>query len=141
MLFQHIIPSFALLNIFYKPIVSEGGDENIAHLMLERLNVENKLGKIVVDYNLSRVTVPYIELQYMLVDNEENNALLRFPVLDLNDLYYIALGTYQIENARSYYSQHLKESIFLVHKFEPLARYPTPHIKYNQYDIIVQDPL
>lgn len=139
--YDSLLIAFALLNLFHEPIASDGDDENIAHLMLERFNVENKLKKIVDDNNLSRVTVPYIELQYTLVDNEENNALLRFPVMDLTDLYYIALGSYQIENARSYYSQHQKEGIFLVHKFEPPTRHPTARIKYNQYDIIVQDPL
>lgn len=139
--FEFVLIGFALLNLFHMPIISDDGDENIAHLMLSRLNVINKLKNIVNDYNLSKVTVPYIEFEYRSMDNLENNRILQFPEISLDDLYHISLGVYQINNAISYYAQHQKNDIFLVHKFEPPRHHATAAITYHNYGIVVQDPL
>lgn len=56
-------------------------------MMKSRLNVPNRLKDIVEQYNLSKVKLPYINLNYPILDNEENNLALQFPQLTLDDLY------------------------------------------------------
>ena len=62
----------ALLNFFYKPIISHANDDNIANKMIARLNVPSKLQKVVEKYNLSQIRAPYIEVNYTQIYNEEN---------------------------------------------------------------------
>lgn len=133
--------AFALLNLFHKPICSDQMYENVATIMTSRLNVPNKLKSIVEQYNLAQVKVPYIEVNYTRLDNRENNNLLQFPELTMNDLYYLSLGSYQIKNAVSYYAEHNKDNIFLVHKFQPNARHATATLNFINHGIDVAEPL
>ena len=95
--------------------------------MKSRVNVPNRLKIVAQEFNLSQVKSPYLELEYRAIDNEENNRQpLQFPQLTMNDLYYLSLGPYQIRNAISYYAEHQKEGTFLLQKFEPNPRHPTP---------------
>jgi len=107
--------------------------------MQSRLMVPNNLKKVIEKYNLTQVRAPYIELNYTEI--EENNRLLQFPVLTLDDLHNVSLGTYQITNTKSYFAQHQKENIFLVHKFESNARHPTAALNYRNHGIVVENPL
>lgn len=113
----------------------------MALIMKSRLNVPNLLKDVVGQYNLSKVKVPYIDVNYTVLDNEENNRLLQFPKLTLNDLYSVSLGPYQINNAISYYAQHQKDGIFLVQKFEPNPRYRIAVLDYASFGINVSDPM
>ncbi|XP_037030484.1 uncharacterized protein LOC119070320 [Bradysia coprophila] len=133
--------AFALLNLFHKPILSDKEHEDIAILMKSRLNVPNLLKDVVDHYNLSRVKIPYIDLNYTSLDNRANNMLLRFPQLSMDDLYNVSLGPYQIKNAISYYAQHQQEDIFLVQKFEPSLRYRIASLDYAKFDIKISDPV
>lgn len=117
--YETLLISFALLNLFHKPILSDKDHEDMASLMKSRMNLPNLLKDVVEHYNLSRVKVPFIEVNYTSLDNEENNSHLQFPKLTSEDLYLVSLGPYQIKNAVSYYAQHRTGEIFLVHKFEP----------------------
>lgn len=85
--------------------------------------------------------VPYIEVNYTHLDNRENNNLLQFPELTMNDLYYLSLGPYQIKNAVSYYAEHNKDNIFLVHKFQSNARHATAKLNFTNHGIDVVKPL
>jgi len=110
--------------------------------MKSRLNTPNLLKDVVDHYNLSKVKVPYIDVNYTPLDNkEENNSVLGFPQLTLNDLYEVSLGPYQIKNALSYYAQHQKENIFLVQKFEPNPRHRLAALDYAEFDINISDPV
>lgn len=140
--YESLLIAFALLNLFHEPILSDKTHEDIVHVMKSRLNVPNRLKGVVEQYNLLQIKVPYIELNYTAVDNQENNRLLQFPQLTINDLYYISFGPYQINNAISYYAEHQKEGIFLVQKFEPNPRhYRTSDLDYVNHGIVIIDPL
>lgn len=133
--------AFAFLNLFHKPILSDKEHEDVAILMKSRLNVPNLLKDVVDHYNLSKVKVPYIDINYTSLDNDENNSILEFPKLSQNDLYNISLGPYQIKNALSYYAQHQKENIFLVQKFQPNPRHRLSSLDYGNFGITITDPL
>lgn len=110
--YQTLQIAFALLNVFHKPILSDKEHEDVAVLMKSRLSVPNLLKDVVDHHNLSKVRVPYNDVNYTCLDNAENNAILEFPRLSMNDLYNISLGPYQIKNALSYYVQHQKKTFF-----------------------------
>ena len=133
--------AFALLNLFHEPILSDTTHENVASAMIARLNVPNRLENLVDQYNLSQVRASFIDLQYTPIDNVENNSLLQFPVLTMEDLFNISLGTYQIDNATSYYAQHQKEEVFLVKKFEGNSQSRISSIDFSRHGIVATDPV
>lgn len=139
--FNSLLIAFALLNLFHEPILSDKDHPDIPVLMKSRLLIPNLLKDVVGHYNLSKVKVPYIDLNYTDLDNNDNNSKLEFPRLTMDDLYGISLGPYQINNAVSYYAQHQKESIFLVQKFEPKTGHRLSELKYDDFGIDIEDPL
>lgn len=139
--YETLLIAFALLNVFHKPILSDKEHADLAVIMKSRLNVPNLLKDVVQHHSLSKVRVPYIDVNYTLLDNDENNAIIQFPHLSQNDLYNISLGPYQIKNALSYYAQHQQENIFLVQKFQPNPRNPLSKLNYANFGITVTDPL
>lgn len=139
--YDSLLIAFALLNVFHEPILSDKNHEDMAILMKSRMNVPNLLKDVVGQYNLSKVKVPFIEVNYTSLDNEENNLNLQFPKLTLDDLYSVSLGPYQINNAASYYAQHLKDDIFLVQKFELNRRYRISALDYASFGINISDPI
>ncbi|EZA59403.1 hypothetical protein X777_00485 [Ooceraea biroi] len=132
--------AFALLNLFHKPILSDVMHEGIAQTLKSRLNVPNRLQIIVQEFNLPQLRVPFLAVEYTSLDNEENNRLIGFPELSMDDLYYLSLGPYQIRNAISYYAEHQKEGIFLVQKFYPRPKHPSAALNYEKYGISVEEP-
>ncbi|RLU15916.1 hypothetical protein DMN91_011673 [Ooceraea biroi] len=132
--------AFALLNLFHKPILSDVMHEGIAQTLKSRLNVPNRLQIIVQEFNLPQLRVPFLAVEYTSLDNEENNRLIGFPELSMDDLYYLSLGPYQIRNAISYYAEHQKEGIFLVQKFHPRPKHPSVALNYEKYGISVEEP-
>lgn len=139
--YDTLLIAFSLLNLFHKPILSDKEHENVAILMKVRMNVPNLLKNLVAHYNLSKLKIPYIDFNYTTLDNDENNSRLDFPKLTMDDLYYISLGPYQINNAVSYYAQHQKESIFLVQKFEHKPKHRIPALDYSSFGISITNPL
>lgn len=89
----------AILNAYFIRLESDIDDsEDIAHLMLSRLNEPNKLAEIVINNNLNRKSVIFVSI---------TSACVTFPALSELDLKRIALGTYQIKQAKSYYAEHI----------------------------------
>lgn len=123
--------------MFHEPILSDKQQENVPLLMKSRLNVPNRLKEVVQKFNLSQVRTPFLEVEYCGLDNEENNRLLQFPVLTMNDLYTLSFGKYQIKNAISYFTEHQREGTFLVQKFQPDRRHKTAAVNYDDYGITV----
>lgn len=113
--------------------------EGIAQTLKSRLNVPNRLQIIVQEFNLPQLRGPFLGVEYTSLDNEENNRLIGFPELSIDDLYYLSLGPYQ-RNAISYYAEHQKEGIFLVHKFNPRPKHPSAALNYEKYGISVEEP-
>ena len=99
------------------------------------MNVPNRLKDIVKAFNLSQQRIPFEDTAFTNLDNEENNRLLQFPQLSLDDLYNICLGPYQLRNASSYYAEHLQENIFLVQKFNANTRDRTANLDFSKYGI------
>lgn len=139
--YDSLLVAFALLNLFHEPILSDKQHPDVAQVMISRLNVPNLLQAVVDKYNLSKVKVPYIDVNYTALDNEENNSFLQFPKLTMDDLYNVSLGPYQIKNAISYFAQHQKDGIFLVQKFDPKPRYRISSLDYASHGIVISDPL
>ena len=91
--YEILLIAFAILNLFHEPILSDKEHEDISALMKSRLNVPNLLKAVVSHYNLSKLKVPYIDVSYTFLDNEEYNLVLEFPRLSLNGLYLTKLRT------------------------------------------------
>lgn len=66
--------------------------------MLSRLNEPNRLAEIVINNNLNRKTVIFESM---------TSSSITFPALSELDLKWIALGTYQMKQAMSYYAEHI----------------------------------
>lgn len=128
--------AFALLNLFHKSILSDIMYEDIAQTLKSRLNVFNRLQIIVQKFNLPQLRAPFFGVKYTSLDNEENNRLIGFPELLMDDL-YLSLRPYQICNAILYYAEHQKDGIFLVQKFNPR---PKSSAALNYEKISVEEP-
>lgn len=91
----------ALLNAFG----ARYNDHNLVNEIMNQINLKqndpNTLSEIVIQNNLNHHRVDFQTM-------EANVGLEDFPVLTKNDLIIIALGTYQIAQARSYYGEHIK---------------------------------
>lgn len=83
--------------------------EDIAQTLKSRLNALNHLQIIVQEFNFPQLRAPFLGVEHTSLDNEENNRLIEFPELSMDNLYYLSLGLYQIRNAISYYAEHQKE--------------------------------
>lgn len=136
-----LVIAFALLNMFHEPIYSDVGFENIGEIMKAKQFTTNKLKSVVEAYNLTQVRTPFIEMHFTSLDNAENNRLINFPSLSEKSLYEISLGDYQINNAVSYFAEHMNEGTFLVHRFSPPAKHATASLDYSAFGIPIDDPL
>lgn len=84
----------------------------IAQTLKSRLSVLNRLQ--IIEFNLSQLRASFLGMEHTSLGNEENNQLIGFPELSMDDLYYLGLGPYQIHNAISYYAEYQKGEVFLV---------------------------
>lgn len=93
----------ALLNKFYAPVQSDEklmNEEGVARRMLELLNTPNIVWDIIKKSNFEDGNRFF----------DKSTIAEFFPELTPDDLFWIALGTYQIRMARSYYAEHIRES-------------------------------
>lgn len=98
----------ALINRYYKTFEpNKGIAEEIGIRMLRRVNVENTLSKIVFTHNFTRILKKFTLF-------EDFDAL---PSLNGLDLIWISLGKYQIKQAESYCSRHMKDCDGQFHVF------------------------
>lgn len=95
---------------------------DIPEILKSRLNVPNRLQLLVQEFNLSQLRV-----LFSLVDHA------------MDELYYLSLGQYQIRNAVCYYTEHQKEGLFLVQKFNPNQRNPSFAVNYENCGITVEE--
>lgn len=116
-LFDEIKIAGALLNAFGAPLV----DHRLANEIIERIPLidgnRNRLSEYVITKNLNRRRADF---QCM---NAEVLGMDDFPVLSADDLIIYALGTYQIQQARSYYGEHVKNGTYLIEV------YKEPHLR------------
>lgn len=101
----HLVVDFqicaALLNLYHCNIESNSPFANeMATQMLNRLNTENKVHKIISKKEIQRglkIFLPFEDFD-------------RLPSLEAQHLVWISLGKYQIKQALSYCSQHIKNN-------------------------------
>lgn len=94
----------ALLNAFHPPVVDRIDAGEIIEQINMNMNKDNELAHFIIrnDYNRRRANFHEITVH--------NDNLNDFPQLTYNELILIALGTYQLKQARSYYGEHIRES-------------------------------
>lgn len=104
----------SLINEFFRPPTPDSDEPFIAQLMKSQLTKENALRKLVDEKNLERVTTQFEKL------NAEE--LSEFPRLEIEDLKYLTLGSYQLKQSLGYYSEHIsKHGVFLVEKHKEIS--------------------
>lgn len=90
----------ALINKYFPRIISDKGNEVvIANRINEMAVKDNELFKIVDSLIFQKEVKKFVQFDNKL-----------FPKLSADDLYKIACGSYQINLAPSYYSEHIKSS-------------------------------
>ncbi|CAK1592551.1 unnamed protein product [Parnassius mnemosyne] len=96
--------SCALINKFH--VVIENPPEALEYVRIpkDRLSLENHLATYVEQANLNRRRVNFQMI------NSNNPHLDRFPQLTITDLKRLALGTYQLKQATSYYGEHIRQT-------------------------------
>lgn len=103
---NHLMQDFkvaaALINKSH-PVLEHREDARvIISIIQERMFTSNLLADFVERNNLNRRRAQF---ESITVNNE---ILLDFPQMDLNDMILIPLGVYQIKQARSYYGEHVR---------------------------------
>lgn len=104
----HVMMDFriagAIINAFHVPITDRPDAPLILERALLKLNVPKVLGDYIIENNLNRRRVSFINI------NVEQILLNEFPRMTKSDLILFALGTYQIKQARSYYGEHIRQN-------------------------------
>lgn len=98
-----MISAAALINRFHPLIQDRPDAQEIISRALHFYNEPNYLAQFVQENNLNRRRTMFSRIDGNLPQ------LQQFPILSLSDLTLIALGPYQIKQARSYYGEHMRE--------------------------------
>ena len=127
----HLMEDFriacAICNAYFPKIDSDKEDyEIIAERMLNKLHKPNLLMDFIIDTGLLR------KRKIFTVMNAE--IFPEFPKLTLENLYYIALGKYQIKQAVSYYGEHIDKN----GKYEIQVYNEVENINFTKYGLIVR---
>ncbi|XP_050563593.1 uncharacterized protein LOC126912994 [Spodoptera frugiperda] len=94
----------ALLNKFHAPIADRLDAQQFLELAKTRLNTINHLGAYIQNENINRRRAIFLTI------DAEHPHLDTFPRLTLYDLMTVALGSYQLKQARSYYGEHVRRN-------------------------------
>lgn len=94
----------ALINKFHQPIEDPPEAREYVEIARRRLNLPNYLADFVDQHNLNMRRAMFASI------DGDNPQLNGFPKLTIEDLKQMALGTYQIKQARSYYGEHVRAS-------------------------------
>jgi hypothetical protein len=100
-LFQEIKIAAALLNAFGVPLIDHRLTQEIINRIPNSSN-QNLLGEYVIANNLNRRRADFENM------NAEVPGMDDFPILSADDLIIFSLGPYQVQQARSYYGEHVK---------------------------------
>ncbi|KAH0534761.1 hypothetical protein KQX54_008093 [Cotesia glomerata] len=101
------------------------------NLMKSKLNQKNTLGQIVKECNLNRKRSRFHNI------NENDLQVQDFPILTEQDLYLIALGRYQLNQAKCYYGEHISTDGKLTIELCT----DITHIDFTSYELHITDPL
>lgn len=104
----HLMDDFriaaALINRFHPLIHDRPDAQQIISRALRFLNEPNHLARFVQEFNLNRRRTMFSRIDGNLPQ------LQQFPILTYSELILIALGPYQVKQARSYYGEHMREN-------------------------------
>lgn len=90
----------ALINKYHLKVHDREDAAQILEIVNQNMYKNNDLADYVRDQNLNRIRTDF---QNITVNNEN---ISEFPRLDINEFIFIACGTYQLKQARSYYGEH-----------------------------------
>lgn len=104
----HLMEDFkiaaALINNFHVLIGDSPNCREIIERVARFMDQPNNLGTLVRENHLNR--------QRSIFSRVDGNLpqLATFPILEFNDLLLLALGPYQVKQARSYYGEHMRQN-------------------------------
>lgn len=129
----HLMQDFriaaALSNVYFQRFESDKNDwEAVTQLMLERVNLPNHMAAIVSENNLNRKQITFSDI---------DSCEVEFPLIDDEELKLIALGTYQIRQAASYYAEHIKRD----GKYRIQIFNDTVTLQLDKYDLHAECPI
>lgn len=96
---EYYLTAGAIINKYRRPIVMAGATAELAQVMLERAQTENRLQNRVVAENLARRNAIWNRLNF--------NHVADFPPLSLNYLKDLTVGVYQLKLSPSYIQDKL----------------------------------
>lgn len=116
-----------LINMFFATLIpdKESGEE-IVRKMMERANQANSVFHTLIDNNTFQKEIK----KFSLIDIEN----FEFPLIAEEDLKYIALGTYQIKQAKRYTIEHTHSFTEIFECFEC-----PQHILHNHFHAIIAE--
>jgi hypothetical protein len=117
-------------DIFGFPLLGDSGDgPSIAARMLGRVLKPNLLAELVSAKRLNRGSASFVDMS--------GDSIPGFPLLTLADLRILALGSYQLKQALSYYAEHSKaDGRYLIQ----LCRHTGP-LELTSHCISAEDPM
>jgi hypothetical protein len=117
-------------DIFGFPLLGDLGDgPSIAGRMLGRVLKPNLLAELVSAKRLNRRSASFVDMS--------GDFIPGFPLLTLADLRILALGSYQLKQALSYYAEHSKaDGRYLIQ----LCRHTGP-LELTSHGILAEDPM
>lgn len=102
----HLMEDFriaaALINKYHVSIEDGPNSGEIIRRVERHMNLPNHLATFVRDNNLNRLRSIFLRVDGNLPQ------LQNFPVFEHNELLLLALGPYQVKQARSYYGEHIR---------------------------------
>lgn len=120
----HIITDFeigaALLNRKGKPLNERENAQIIADKMLSRLHLANALSQKIGNRKIGLGSV------IAKKDYESSSNFDGFPILTMEDMFYISFGPYQINQARFYLHDHIQQNgnvVFQIFSTENTRKY------------------
>lgn len=111
-LFEEIKIAAALLNAFGVPLTDHYLVNEILNQIRLREGQHNRISDYVISNNINRRRAHFEMIDAAVPGMDE------FPVLSADDLIVYAMGTYQVQQARSYYGEHIKNGCYLIEVYK-----------------------
>jgi hypothetical protein len=99
----------ALANYTYRRLVAEDDDIEVAKHMKTLVNKPNLLYNLVKEKKYDK-----LRKVFKKIDACDINEIPDFPVLTLEHLKQLTLGSYQLKQSCSYIAQHLDETGYII---------------------------
>ena len=127
--FRDLLNVCSVLNTYFLPIISDSGyEEEISNRLKSLLHKPTHLSDFVIQQKLNSKRVNFRDM--------DSSLDIEFPFLEQQDLYLLALGSYQLKLAPSYYAQHSgnAENIIQIYRDQDILKSVLEH------SIICEEP-